>query len=220
MRARSEIRRGLYAITPDEPDTATLLALARAAIAGGAVMVQYRNKSAAPGLRRSQAEALATLCAGLGAALVVNDDVRLALDVDAAGAHLGAGDGDIAEARRQLGDSRLLGASCYNRFDLAAAAVAAGAGYVAFGSFFASMTKPGAVRAEPALIERAKRSLAVPVAAIGGIAVHNAASLVAAGADWLCVVSALFDTRDPGEAEKSARQFATLFGAAAQIESA
>ena len=82
--------RGLYAITPDDADTDRLLARVAAAIAGGAAIVQYRNKAASPALARAQAERLAALCRDAGVPLIVNDDARLACDVDAAGAHLGA----------------------------------------------------------------------------------------------------------------------------------
>jgi len=213
MHPTCDTRRGLYAITRDEPNTSKLVDLVEAALNGGAAVVQYRNKAADAALRRVQAEALASLCASHGAPLIVNDDVELALEVDAAGAHLGAADGGIAEARRRLGPGRLLGASCYDRLDLATEAVAAGASYIAFGSFFASSTKPAAVRAEPELIERAKRTLAVPVAAIGGITTGNAAPLIAAGADWLCVISALFDAPDLRTVRETARGFTELYAA-------
>lgn len=205
--------RGLYAITPDAMDTPGLLARVSAALEGGAVIVQYRNKGAAPGLRSEQASALAALCERHEVPLIVNDDLALALRVGAAGVHLGADDGDIAQARRALGPGRLLGASCYNRMGLAEQAVAAGADYVAFGSFYPSPTKPGAHRAEPELIRRAKQSLRVPVAAIGGIRADNGAALVEAGADWLCVISALFDLPDAAAVRDSARRFAALFTA-------
>ena len=161
--------RGLYALTPDEPDTAALVAAVRAAVAGGAAAVQYRSKRADAALQRAQAAALAALCREARVPLIVNDDLELALEVDAAGVHLGRDDGDLAAARRRLLPGKLLGASCYDRLDRAARAVAAGADYVAFGSVFASPTKPAAVRAPLALFGEAKRRLGVPLVAIGGI---------------------------------------------------
>jgi thiamine-phosphate pyrophosphorylase len=211
MPEHSRMRRGLYAITQDEADTGKLLDAVEAALAGGSVMVQYRNKTAAAAKRRTQAAALALRCKVYGVPLIVNDDAALALDVGADGAHLGAADGDIASARRALGPGRLLGASCYDRIESAALALAAGASYLAFGSFFASSTKPGAVRATPQLITDAKRRFGgTPVAAIGGITLANAPSLVAAGVDWLCVISALFQAPD---VEAAARSFGALFPA-------
>jgi thiamine-phosphate pyrophosphorylase len=198
---------GLYALTPDEPDTAALVAKVRAAIAGGAAAVQYRNKPADPALRGEQARALAALCRAAGVPLVVNDDVELALAVDGAGVHLGREDGDLAAARRRLGPGRLLGASCYDRLELADRAVAAGADYVAFGSMFASPTKPAAVRAPLALLGAARR-LGVPVVAIGGITLENAPEAIAAGADALAVITALFDA---GDIAARARAFSEVF---------
>ena len=198
---------GLYALTPDEPDTAVLVAKVRAAIAGGVAAVQYRNKPADPVLRGAQADALAALCRAAGVPLVVNDDIELALAVDAAGVHLGCDDGDLAGARRRLGPGRLLGVSCYDRLELAERGVAAGADYVAFGSMFASPTKPAAVRAPLALLGAARR-LGVPVVAIGGITLANAPEAVAAGADALAVITALFDA---GDIAARARAFSDLF---------
>lgn len=188
--------RGLYAITPDDPDTERLAARVAAALAGGAAIVQYRNKRASAALARTQAARLATLCRAAGVPLIVNDDVRLALDVDAAGAHLGADDGDLAAARALLGPARLLGASCYDRPALATAARAAGADHVAFGSVFASATKPAAVRAPLALFGDAAARAGLPAVAIGGITVENAGLAIAAGAHAVAVITDLFDAAD------------------------
>lgn len=198
---------GLYALTPDEPDTATLAAKVRAAITGGATAVQYRNKQAPALLRQEQALTLVALCRSAGVPLLVNDDVELALAVDAAGVHLGRDDGDLAAARRRLGPARLLGASCYDRLEFAERAVAAGADHVAFGSVFASPTKPAAVHAPLALLGAARR-LGVPVVAIGGVTLENAALAIAAGADALAVITALFDA---GDVAARARAFNDLF---------
>ena len=200
--------RGLYAITPDTTDAATLTRQVRAALAGGARVVQYRNKSRDSALRRAQAAELLALCKAADATFIVNDDVELALACGAHGVHLGRDDGDLAAARRALGPQRLLGASCYNRPDLAGQALAQGADHVAFGSVFASPTKPGAVRAELSLFSQA-RIPGVPCVAIGGITVENAPSVIAAGADAIAVISALFDAPD---IEARAREFAALFG--------
>jgi thiamine-phosphate pyrophosphorylase len=172
----------------------------------GWAALQYRNKLAGAGQRAGEARALAVLCAGFGVPLIINDDVELALAVGADGAHLGSGDGDLLQARARLG-TRLLGASCYDRLDLARSAVSAGADYVAFGSVFPSPTKRGAVRAPLALFGQA-RVLRVPLVAIGGITLENAAQVVRAGADCVAVISALFDVPDPAA---RARAFTQLF---------
>lgn len=198
--------RGLYAITPDGMAREALIERAERALVGGARLIQYRSKDADPKRRAEAAHALAALCHRHGAAFIVNDDVALALAVDADGAHLGREDGDLVAARAQL-HGKLLGASCYDRIDLARAAVAAGADYVAFGSVFASPTKPDAVRAPLSLFAQA-RPLGVPLCAIGGITAQNAPELIRAGADMLAVVSDLFDSHD---VTARARSYARLF---------
>jgi len=198
--------RGLYAITPESLARDDLIERAAHALAGGARVLQYRSKDADPQRRAGAASALAALCRSLGATFIVNDDVDLALAVDADGVHLGREDGDLVAARARL-QGRLLGASCYDRLELARAAVAAGADYVAFGSVFASPTKPGAVRAPLNLFTLA-RTLDVPLCAIGGITVETAPALIHAGADLLAVVSDLFDADD---ITARARAYARLF---------
>lgn len=197
----------LYAVTPDWPDTGRLLAVTEAILAGGCRWLQYRNKIAPAGLRREQAEALRELTWGFGARLIVNDDLALALEIDADGAHLGQDDGDLAAARKRLGPDRILGASCYQSLEAARLAVAAGADYIAFGSLFPSPSKPLARRADPALIGAAKAELRRPVAAIGGITLENATMPLAAGADLLAVISALYNAPAP---ERASEEFCQL----------
>jgi thiamine-phosphate pyrophosphorylase len=190
--------KGLYAITPEGPG---LVAKVRAALEGGIALLQYRNKHGA----LDEAKEIARLAREHGVPLIINDDVELALAVDADGAHLGRDDGDFSIARKKL-KGRILGASCYDRLELAQAAVAAGADYVAFGSVFASPTKPGAVRAPLSLF---KDDLGVPKCAIGGITLANAPQVIAAGADLLAVVSDVFDAPDIAE---RCRAYGRLFG--------
>jgi len=199
---------GLYAITPDLADTDDLLYRVRAAIAGGSRVVQYRNKTADPQLRLTQARALQALCAARGVPLIINDHLDVALAVDSAGLHLGGDDGDIAAARARLGAGKLLGASCYDRLELAEAAVAAGADHIAFGSFFASSVKPNAVRPPLDLVTRAKKRFNVPVVGIGGITPSNAPQLIRAGIDAVAIISAVFAAPD---IEATAREFQSLF---------
>jgi thiamine-phosphate pyrophosphorylase len=198
--------RGLYALTPDEDDTVRLVALVRAALAGGVGAVQYRNKTADATLRRTQVEALLALTRPARVPLLVNDDLELAIASGADGVHLGAADGDLAAARRRLPAHALLGASCYERMALAHAAVAAGADYVAFGSVFASPTKPAAVRAPLSLLAEAKQMLAANVVAIGGITLASAPAAIAAGADALAVITDLFAAPDVAARARAYRQ--------------
>lgn len=192
MNANFELR-GLYAITQDDILLPRLSAVVSAALRGGVRLVQYRNKIAPPPLRRAQAAELLRICRAAGAKLIVNDDIALAVEVGADGAHLGRDDGDLAEARNRLGPERILGVSCYNDLSRAEAATRAGADYIAFGAMFASPTRPDAVRAPLSLLAEAKR-FGLPVAAIGGIKLDNAGSVINAGADMLAVISDLFDT--------------------------
>lgn len=197
-------QRGLYLITPDEADTARLLARLRPALAEGPVLLQYRNKAAGPALRREQAGAVLALCRETGIPLVVNDDWQLALEIGAEGAHLGGDDGDLAEARAAAPGLRL-GASCYDDLGRAHAAAAAGADYLAFGAFFPSGTKPLARRAHPGLL-RDSAGLELPRVAIGGITPDNAPGLVAAGADFLAVIAGVFAADDPAAAVRAYRR--------------
>jgi len=212
--ARTEVKsadviHGLYAVTPDEADTGALLDKAARALRGGAAVLQYRNKTASAALKRQQAAGLSALCRAHEAIFIVNDDVELALEVDAHGVHLGGEDGDLAAARRRIGPGKLLGASCYSRMELAFAARAAGADHVAFGAAFASPTKPAAVHAPLDLYRRAAAEIALPIVAIGGITLGNAGTLIAAGVDAVAVITDLFGAPD---IEQRAKAIASLFG--------
>lgn len=187
--------RGLYLITPDQADTGVLLEQTRQALEAGITWLQYRNKNADSGLRLTQAQALHALCVQYRVPLIINDDVALARQINAAGVHLGEDDGDLAAARAQLGPKALIGASCYDDLARACRAVAAGASYVAFGAFFPSPTKPAARHATPELLHAAS-GLGVPRVAIGGIKPDNGRLLTAAGADLLAVISGVHTAPD------------------------
>lgn len=198
--------RGLYLLTPDEPDTDRLLERT-APLLGHATWLQYRNKAASPALRREQAAALALLCTRSGTPLVVNDDTDLARDVGAAGVHLGRDDGSPDDVRRLSAGGLLVGVSCYDSLSRAMDFAAAGPGYLAFGAFFPSPTKPAAPRAAPSLLGAAAR-FGLPRVAIGGITPDNAPALVAAGADLVAAISGVYDAEDPVAA---ARAYAACF---------
>jgi thiamine-phosphate pyrophosphorylase len=196
---------GLYAITsPSE----RLPQQVSAAIAGGARVIQYRDKGDDAASRRKEARQINAICRSAGVPLIINDDIELAQRVAAAGVHLGIEDAAVERAREALGEQALIGVSCYNDFARALLAQQQGADYVAFGSFFASLTKPRAVRADLSLLQRAKQELRIPVVAIGGITPQNAKLLLDAGADMLAVVSALFGEAD---VEQASRSFVELF---------
>lgn len=186
----------LYAVTPDLADTGALLEKCSAALTAGIGALQYRNKKAPAALRRTQARELQMLCLRHNTALIINDDWPLATELGATGSHIGSGDGSLPEVRRDF--AGVLGVSCYNALEAAVQAEQQGADYVAFGRFFASTVKPEAVAAKPDLLERAKAALTVPVVAIGGITLENAARLRAAGADAVAVITGLFEAADVG----------------------
>jgi thiamine-phosphate pyrophosphorylase len=199
--------RGLYAITPPQPDTERLVRAVERAVAGGAALVQYRSKALPLAAMVEQGRALVAACRPQGVPLIVNDSVEVAIACGADGVHLGRDDAAPADARARMPDA-IIGVSCYADIDRARDAARQGADYVGIGSVFASPTKPAASRAPPELLARARRESGLPVAAIGGIDATNAASAVAAGADMLAVISALFDADD---IEAAARRLASFY---------
>ena len=203
--------RGLYAITDSQLlADGRLLPYVKAALQGGVRLLQYRDKSAATNQRLREADALQELCSRYGAQLIINDDAELAAQIGA-GLHLGQEDGSLAVARALLGRHAVIGATCHARLELASQAQAEGASYVAFGRFFQSQTKPGAVLATPELLRQARQQLSVPIAAIGGISLDTAPDLIGQGADLLAVIHALFAAPDAAEVERRARAFSDLF---------
>lgn len=204
------LRPGLYAITDSTllPDDA-LVPSVEAALRGGAVLVQYREKHLPRAERMRQATALNKCCQEYGVPLIINDDPELALACNAAGVHLGQQDISMAEARTLLGDDAIVGATCHGQLELAERAVAHGADYLAFGRFYTSGTKPGAPAATPEVLADADR-FGLPRTAIGGITVDNGAPLIRAGADLLAVVGGLF-SGDTAHIEERARAFTRLF---------
>jgi thiamine-phosphate pyrophosphorylase len=199
---------GLYAITPDENDTSRLTALVEACILGGTSVVQYRNKQAHSQLRIEQSQILVDLCRQHHIPLIINDDVELCLAIDADGVHIGADDGNLQETRERIGQNKILGASCYNSLSLALAAQSQGASYVAFGSCFASGTKPNAPKADLSLFSQSRDVLTIPRVAIGGITLSNASLVINTGADAIAVIGAIFSSADT---RSTAKQFSLMF---------
>ncbi len=196
---------GLYAITDGPRDD--LVTAARAALEGGAAMLQYRDKTGDAERRLREAREIAALCRAFAVPLIVNDDPELAQASGAAGVHLGEDDEAIAGARATLGAGAIIGVSCYDSLRRAQNAAAAGADYLAFGAFFPSKTKPGARHATPDLLRDA-RGLGLPLVAIGGITHENGGSLIEAGANYLAVVSGVFGASD---IRAAAQRYAELF---------
>lgn len=187
---------GLYAITDETLLPPEIFASGvEQSLKGGANIIQYRDKSDDQQKRLQQAQLIKELCQQYRATFIINDDVALAKKVDADGVHVGRDDASIHNARKLLGDNKIIGVSCYNQMSLAIQAKNNAADYIAFGRFFSSKIKPDAAPASLDLLNQA-RSLGLPVCAIGGIDQYNASELVAAGADMVAVISGVFAERD------------------------
>ena len=188
-------RRGpcqLYLISPPRIDVGFEDAL-KAALDGGPVAAfQLRLKGIDDHAIARVAEPLQRLCAERETAFIVNDSIGLAKRLGADGVHLGQGDGDPREARAALGPAAQIGVTCHDSRHLAMEAGEAGADYVAFGAFYPTTTKDTLHRPDPSILSWWSRVFEIPCVAIGGITADNAAPLVAAGADFLAVSSAVW----------------------------
>ena len=200
---------GLYAITDcDNLSMKQLLEYTAVILANGAALLQYRNKTDLPADSHNKAEKIRDLCREFNIPFIINDDIDLAISVNADGVHLGKDDMDCRKARIILGPECIIGVSCYNELQRARTAAKNGASYVAFGAFFPTDSKQQTVPADVNLIRQARQALAVPLAAIGGITPQNGGQLVAAGANYLAVISGVYASRDPATVT---RQYVNLF---------
>lgn len=190
-------RRGLYPIADTGYLSPQRFASAiEAALAGGAVMAQYRDKSDDDTRRLHQAQTMVALCRRHGATSIINDDPALAAAVGADGVHVGRDDAEPSALRSLIGAEAVVGVSCYNELERARRAAAIGADYIAFGSVYPSPTKPDAVHAPLELLAAARAETGLPICAIGGVTGERAPELVAAGADLLAVIDDLFSAAD------------------------
>lgn len=203
--------RGLYLVTPNWDDTGKLLDLTEQALGAGIALLQYRHKNASPALRLEQATALLALCRRYACPLVINDFVELCQAIGADGVHVGGTDASVAQVRAALGPQLIVGASCYGELALATRAQEAGASYVAFGGFYPSRVKQYPVTTAPAIVDEARRAIALPSVVIGGMTPDNAAPLVARGADMVAAISSVYLADDAAAAVK---RFNALFAAA------
>jgi thiamine-phosphate pyrophosphorylase len=199
---------GMYAVTPNDLDTARLCNNVEAALRGGVKLVQYRNKMADTGLRLMQASALLALCRSFKVPLVINDHLDLCAQIDADGLHLGATDCDLSAARRLLGNDKIIGASCYNQLDLALKAKEAGASYVIFGVSFNSDSALDALEGPLSEFTEAKQKISIPIVVIGNLTLDNAAQVIKAGATSIALMNGLFNAKN---IQDTSQQFAQLF---------
>ena len=192
----------LYLITPDALDPEAFAPRLAEALGGGDVAcVQLRLKAADDDAVRAAAGRLLPLCHERAVAFLINDRPDLAAELGADGTHVGGDDMAYAEARALVGPDAVVGVSCYDSRHAAIEVADAGADYVAFGAFFPTATKTPRARPEPSILAWWSELTVVPCVAIGGITPQNCAPLVAAGANFLAVVSAVWDhPKGPGAA--------------------
>lgn len=194
---------GLYLITP--PAIGDLAAfrreLSRAFEAGPVAALQIRLKDVADEVVAATVTVVQPIAKAHGALVILNDRPDLAAALHCDGVHIGQADGTVAQARRLVGAQAIVGVSCHASRHLAMVAAEEGADYVAFGAFFPSSTKPGAVRADPEILATWQETASTPCVAIGGVEATNCRALVAAGADFLAVSAGVWAYPDgPGAA--------------------
>lgn len=185
---------------------ASLAEQVAAAIEGGATVVQIREKHIPTDEYIARAREIKAVCDRYGVPLIINDSVPVAQAVGA-GVHLGASDGDIAEARRVLGPDALIGATA-KTIEAAQAAERAGANYLGSGAVFGSTTKTDAKPMTIAQFSEICKAVSIPVVAIGGVSASNARELAGAGMAGLCVISAVFAQPDVRAAAQTMRALA------------
>jgi thiamine-phosphate pyrophosphorylase len=170
--------------------------LAAALDGGDVASVQLRLKEADDDTLRRACDLLRPVAQDRGVAFILNDRPDLVTETGCDGAHIGGDDMSYAEARRHVGPDAILGVSCYDSTDRAMVAAEAGADYVAFGAFYPTLTKEPRGHPTPDLLRDWQAVMTIPCVAIGGIKIDNCAHLVRAGADFLAVVTAIWDHAD------------------------
>ncbi|MFN4032833.1 MAG: thiamine phosphate synthase [Fimbriimonadales bacterium] len=186
---------GLYVITDSQRRDP--LETARQVLAGGGRILQLREKCMTTRQLVQLGQAMRALTREYGALLIVNDRLDVALAVEADGVHLGQDDLPTALARKIAGDRFIIGVSA-ETVDEARRAEADGATYLGVGPMFATTTKPDAgAPVGPERLRLIKHAVAIPVFGIGGVAPTNARAVLEAGADGVCVISAIVDAPDP-----------------------
>lgn len=200
--------KGLYIVTPDWDDTEQLVHATDLALQGGAVLVQYRHKTADAKLRGEQALALLTVCRSHGVPFIINDHLELCLALGADGIHVGGTDASVAQVRSAVGPHKIVGASCYGTLQLARDAQRDGASYVAFGGFYPSRVKKYDFKTAPEIVAQAKTEITLPVVVIGGMTVENCAPLMTQGCDLVAAISSVYMQPD---VRAAAQRFTDLF---------
>jgi thiamine-phosphate pyrophosphorylase len=184
----------LYLITPDRIELDAFADdLARALDAGDVACVQLRLKGVNDDAIRRAAERLIPVAQARDVAFLMNDRPDLAAETGCDGVHVGQDDWSYEAARKAVGDQAIVGVTCHDSRHLAMVAAEQGADYVAFGAFYPTTTKDAKGKAEPEILEWWSELMEVPCVAIGGITAENCGPLVAAGADFIAVMGAVWN---------------------------
>jgi len=205
----------LYLITPPVIDDLDAFAaqLESALDAGPVAALQIRLKPASDETITAAVKRLAPIAQSRGVAVILNDRPDLASALGCDGVHVGQTDASVASARRIMGKTAMIGATCHDSRHLAMEAAEQGADYVAFGAFYPTDTKQTEHRPEPEILTIWQEVMEVPSVAIGGITVDNAGPLIAAGADFLAVSAGVW-SHPQGPAE-AVRRFSQVLAAKA-----
>ena len=200
----------LYAVTdrswlaPGE----TLAQKVEQAAQGGVTCIQLREKHASDQEFIDLAKQLKPICAAYQLPLIINDNLTVAMAVDADGVHVGQKDMSLPQARALLGPDKIIGTSAHN-VEEAKRAVEQGADYIGVGAVFGSSTKTDATYLSPQTLRAITQAVKIPVVAIGGINERNILSLHGSGVDGVAVVSAIFAQKDAALAAKRLRALST-----------
>jgi thiamine-phosphate pyrophosphorylase len=183
---------GFYAITPNTTPNNYNWANVEKVLEKISIL-QYRRKNISPQQKYKEVLELQAILKPYTIPLIINDDIDLAVKVNAFGVHLGKNDTSIKEAKKRLQPNQIIGVSCYNDLNLAKIAQQQGADYVAFGRIFASQTKPNVPFCSLRIITEAKKNLTIPIVGIGGITIENASQVFKAGANAVAMIKGLDD---------------------------
>lgn len=184
---------GVYLITDQGAD---LMERVCQALRGGVSVLQYRAKGLPYDERLAVGGELKRICRCYGTTFIVNDDLNLAKELDADGVHLGQDDGDIADARAQLGPGKVVGRSTHNLQE-AQRAELDGADYIGFGALYPTGSKTISYLPGVEGLAAIRSAIKIPVVAIGGITTGNACRVIEAGADALAVISSVLSSPRP-----------------------
>jgi thiamine-phosphate diphosphorylase len=195
-------RTGLYLVTDDRLDEASLLARLESSLAAGADVVQLRDKRTDQQAVLATGRKVAEACRKHGALFIVNDDADLAVALDADGIHVGQDDAPPSAVRAIVGPDRIIGLSVSHLHEAETIDANPDVDYIGFGALFLTPTKPNAEPAGPDMLAQARKLVRVPIVGIGGVTAANLGQAIAAGADSVAVVSAVFSAPDAAQATR------------------